>query len=160
MTAALQVQAPNAKVVFRAESGAYAYTLTPANGIKHAVLKLRVSRKLMDKFRASVQGTEAGHMVDILEQGNGWYEITDNEPYLGRMNRRFGTTVSGIKTWLRHWNSFQLQAVNANAPSTEVAVRAYSTAPTAAMVRAADDAMLAIRAQKLAAKFGKKLVVA
>lgn len=162
-------QARPVKTVFKAGSSAYSYTLTQACGIKHAVLRLRVSRKMMDAFRSTDLGRTVGHMVDIFEQGNGWYEITDNETYLAKMLKKFGTVTNGLMTWLRNFNIANLPAVTKHEIVAAAPAAFHSPSPQHDLIKPTQvktqapkpvaDPGLVNSLSKLAARFGKTLQV-
>jgi hypothetical protein len=97
---------------FQPESKTYHYSFTPASGLRHAVIKLHVSAKRLAAFRASETGAASERHVDILDQGNGWYEITGRE--LQKWNPKHGEQRDGAVVWIKRWNLFFLQSVKAN----------------------------------------------
>jgi len=106
------LQSTNGKTFYAHPDGTYSYWFAPAHGRQHSVLKLRCSKAVMAAFRKSSEGRAQDRFADVLEIGNGWYEITSKD--MTEWNAWFGTNADGTKTWLKAFNLAHVRNVDAN----------------------------------------------
>lgn len=89
----------------------YRYWSTKIDGITS--IKIQMTRARMNALRSDQEFVRIEHLVDILEQGGGWYHITAKDN--NYLDMKFGTRTDGAAVWIRALNTRLISAVNANA---------------------------------------------
>jgi hypothetical protein len=122
--AALSVPSTSAakpvKFIHTHADGLYHYVYTPATKEREGVLKIRVSVARMEAFRTSRFGSAVEELADVLQQGNGWFEVTSKD--LSNLSQESGVRHDGLIVWLREFNRFFVGNVNAGYSKAPVVV--------------------------------------
>lgn len=96
--------AVSTKFSFTHSEGWYTYHYSRRTQAREGRLMIRVSKDRMAAFRSSRFGSALEEVVDILCQGNGWYEVTSVD--LQALAQFTGVTPDGLAIWLREFNAF------------------------------------------------------
>jgi len=145
------IKSHNGKTFFAHAQGLYRYWLSPAHGQHVPVLKIQVSKKIMNAFRASPEGRKAELAVDIFEVGGGWYEVRSVEAELWGRIFKGVLSFNGIRIFLAAFNLAHVKAVNANPCQPIKLVRGWEAAVGRHHQHEPSEADL----QQLVARFGR-----
>jgi hypothetical protein len=97
--------------MFYADAGKqYRYYSTKVDGLTS--VKIQMTKVRMKALRADPEFQRIENLVDILEQGGGWYWISAKS--YNYLDATFGTRTDGAAVWIRALNSRFLSRVNAN----------------------------------------------
>ena len=136
------------KMFFEAAGGQYRYWYNPGK-----VLKLQISKKVLDGFRNSPAGKRIESYVDIFQVGGGWFEITAREwvtPRFGGPRFLMDLVSQGLQLWIRQFNLSFVEEHNENRYRVTTQYVKHA-APQSSMVKAPSPQQL----NALAAKFAK-----
>lgn len=109
-----------AKFIHTHADGLYHYVYTPATSQREGTLKIRISVERMEAFRTSRFGSAVEELADVLQQGNGWFEVTSKD--LSNLSQESGVRHDGLIVWLREFNRFFVGNVNAGYSKAPVVV--------------------------------------
>lgn len=88
----------------------YRYFSKKIDGL--TTIKIQMTKPRMQGLRSDPEFARIEHLVDILEQGGGWYSITAKDG--NYLDAKFGTRTDGAAVWIRALNTRLLSKVNAN----------------------------------------------
>jgi hypothetical protein len=85
-------------------------------------VRIRISQKRITEFRKSLRGRNFEKMLDILDQGHGWWQVTVRGDGTCPVTRLPGIFSRAHLNWLAELNQQTLTAVNEQSAANKVVV--------------------------------------